>query len=622
MTIDTKKDIKKVINRTFLNKDHDAFRADLLQFARTFFSDRIKDFSEASLGGMLLEFASYVGDTMSFYLDHQFNELDAEFAVETRNIERHLQNADVKIIGASPAAVAVAWAIEVPANPDTFEPEPFSLPIILEGSVLEADNGTLFQLTEDLDFSSRFRDGTLKAKKVVGSQNSSGQPTSLILTMGGPGNSPAAPDGICLSGFRAEENFTIQNSYVPFREITLGNEDVTQILSVRDSDGNQYYEVDSLSQDTVFKSIPNLDEDNEFVSENLEVVPAPFRFTQRMDFDTRLATIRFGGGNAATLNDDIIPDPSQLALPLFGKKTFSRFSLDPNRLLGTQTLGVAPQNTTITVIYLYGGGLSHNVASRTINTISTLLMSFPGSPPASVASSVRASLSVTNTSQAIGGENPPTLNELRNQIPAARNSQSRIVTKPDLLARIYTLPSNFGRVFRAGIRSNPNNPLSSQLFLISRDADKKLIITPDTVKLNLRKFLNEFRLISDAIDILDARIVNLGLEFRVTTEPEATKNIVIQDIIARLRRYFNIENFQIDQPIRIDDIQNIIFNSPGVVSVVDVKIKNINGTVMDRVYSNTKFDINANIRKKLLIGPPGSIFEMRYPNFDIIGSAT
>ena len=621
MALNSKREVKKVINRSFLNKDFDALRSDLLQYARSFFPDRIQDFSEPSVGGMFLDFAAFVGDTNSFYLDHQFNELDPEKAVESINIERHLRTAGVPITGASPAVVAVSWAIEVPVDPGTSNPQESLLPVILEGSIVESDSGIAFELTEDLDFSARDNAGDYKAKKTIGQRDSAGNPLTLIMTMGGPGLSPRAPEGFCISGLRAVDSFTVPNVHQSFREFTLGNEDVTQVISVVDSDDNPYYEVASLAHDTVFQGVTNVDEDNEFVEENLEIIPAPYRYTAEVDFDTKLTTIRFGAGDATTLNDDIIPDPSELALPLYGKRQFTRFALDPGQLLGTQTLGVAPRNTTLTITYRHGGGLSHNVVARSVNTVTTLRMVFPGNPTPTQAASIRASTSVTNIEPARGGEDAPTLDELRTRIPAARNAQARIVSKPDLLARIYTLPSNFGRVFRAGIRSNPRNPLASQLFIISRDIDKKLVVSPDTLKKNLRSFLNEFRLISDAVDILDAQVVDIGLEFKVATEPEATKNVIIQDIISRLKKYFAIENFQIDQPISLDDVNNIIYNSPGVVSVVDIKFKNVNGTVMDREYSDVKFDVNSNIRKRLLIGPPGSIFEMRYPDFDIVGSA-
>jgi len=210
---------------------------------------------------------------------------------------------------------------------------------------------------------------------------------------------------------------------------------------------------------------------------------------------------------------------------------------------------------------------------------------------------------------------------LRSRIPAAKNAQSRIVTKSDLLARVYTMPSNFGRVFRAGIRTSPSNPLAAQLFIISRDIEQRLVISPDSLKKNLRVFLNEFRMISDAIDILDAQVLNIGVEFKVVTEQQAIKNIIIQDIITRLQSFFDIKNFQIDQPIPIDDVRNIIFNSPGVVSVLETRFRNLSGKQNEREYSGTAFDVNSNIRKNLIIGPPGSIFEMKYPKFDIVGSA-
>lgn len=623
MANNSKQDIKNVIARSFLNKDRNAFKATLLQHARIFFSDRIKDFSEASLGGLLLDFPAEIGDHMSFYLDHQFTELDPELAVESQNIQRHLLRAGVPITGASPAVVAISWAIEVPAEliGSTYVPQASALPVILQGSVVESDDGILFELTEDLDFSSTFSDGTLKANVTIGRTNSAGNPTTFILVMGGPGNAPEAPEGTCISGFRTTETFSIPNAFVPFREITLGQDNVTQLISVSDTDGNVYHEVESLAQDTVFKGIPNVNSDNELVNENLEIIPAPYRFSKTMDFDTKLTTLRFGSGNASTLMDDIIPDPSDLALPLYGNSTFSRYTLDPGRLLGTQTLGVAPINTTITVEYRYGGGLRHNASSKTINSLSTLKMSFPGNISTSLAQQIRASVSIRNVKAAGGGEDALSLDELRGKITSARNSQGRIVTTADLLARVYTMPSNFGRVFRAGVRSNPRNPLATQLFIISRDADSKLIVSPDSLKKNLRLFLNEFRMISDAIDILDAGVINISVEFKIATEPNAVKNIVIQDILVRLRKFFEIKNFQIDQPIKLDDIHNIIYNNPGVAAVIDLRVKNINGSIVERQYSDIKYDIASNTRKRLLIPAPGSIFEVRYPEFDIIGSA-
>lgn len=619
-----KQDVRNVLARSYLNKDRNAFKALLLRHAKTFFSDRIQDFSESSLGGLLLDLPAEIGDHMSFYLDHQFTELDAELAVEPQNIQRHLRRAGVPITGASPAVVAVSWAIEVPAElqGSTYVPQTTALPVVLQGSIVESDDGILFELTEDLDFSSTFDDGTLKARVTVGDVASDGSPSTFILVLGGLGNFPASPDGTCISGFRSTESFVVPNTYQAFRELVLAQENVTDVVSVTDADGNIYYEVDSLAQDTVFRGTTNTSDDVDLVQQALEIIPAPYRFVKLTDFDTKLTTIRFGSGNATTLVDDIIPDPSDLALPLYGKQSFTRFSLDPGKLLATQTLGISPIGTTITVDYRYGGGLRHNVGADAIRTINTLKMIFPGNISSSLASQIRASVSIKNEASASGGEDPLTLDELRAKIPAARNAQNRIVTTSDLLARVYTMPSNFGRVFRAGVRSNPRNPLATQLFIISRDANSHLVTSPDTLKKNLRVFLNEFRMISDAIDILDAGVINIAIDFKIAVEPTAVKNIVLQDIITRLKRYFDIRNFQIDQPIKIDDVHNIIYNSPGVASVIELKFKNVSGSIVDRQYSNINYDVSSNTRKRLLIpNPGGSIFEVRYPDFDIVGSA-
>ena len=613
MVANSKKEIRNVFNRSFLNKDFDSLRAELLLNAQQFFPDRIKDFSEASVGGMFLDFAAFVGDTNSFYLDHQFNELDPETAVESKNILRQIRAAGVPITGASPAVVSVSFTIQAPAVQvgTSYVPQESALPVILEGTILEANNGTRFELIEDLDFNGKNRDGTLKTEQRVGTSNADGSPATFLLRL----------DGDCLSGTRSIERIIIPNAFVPFRTMSLANENITQIIDVRDSDDNVYHEVDFLSQDTVFSGILNLDDDDDLVRENLEIIPAPYRYITSTDFDTKLVTLQFGPGDARTLNDDIIPDPSDLALPLYGKKTFTRFTIDPGQLLNTDTLGVAPVNTTLAITYRHGGGLSHNVVSRTIRNIVTLLMRFTGNPSSAVASAVRASASATNAAAAAGGESAPTLDELRTRAFASRNAQSRIVTKQDLLARVYTMPSNFGRVFRAGVRSNPINPLATQLFIISRNASSQLVTSPDNLKKNLRLFLNEFRMISDAIDILDAQVVNIGVEFKIATEPEANRNIVIQDVISRLQRFFDISNFQIDQPINLSDLENIIFNNPGVVSVIDVRVLNLHGNVLEREYSNALFDVTRSTKKGLVIGPPGSIFEVRFPEFDIIGTA-
>lgn len=613
MSINVQKRLKKEKDRTYLAKDFVALREDLLQYARTYFPDKIQDFSEASLGGLLLDMAAYVGDTMSFYLDHQFNELDPSTAVETSNVIRHLISAGVELVGAAPSSVVVKFYIESPAvlANGKYVPKFSSLPVILEGTSLTSNSGISFNLVQDLDFSEKDDQGVFKADIIIGETGATGSPTTFIVVK----------EGLCVSGDEIEETYSISNTHKPFREITLANEDVSDILSVTDTQGNTYYEVESLSQDTVFKGVMSQNLEKDLVPMNLEIIPVPRRFVPRHDVRSRLTTLRFGAGDATTLDDDIIPDPSELSLPLFGKKTFKRFSIDPNSLLKTHTLGISPMGTTLTINYRYGGGLSHNVPAESIRFVNRLSMEFRNKPSIADANFVRGSVDVKNVDVARGGDNAPTIEALRAQIPSARQMQSRIVTKQDLLARVYTMPQKFGRVFRAGIRPNPFNPMSTQLFVISRDAAGNLAVSPDALKENLETYINEFRLISDAIDILDAQVVNFGIKFSVLCMPNANKRSVVQKIIQRLKKIMNIKFFQIDQPIVRDDITNVIINTQGVISLLDLSIFPITGVVTDRKYSNNGFDFTLASRRGMIIGPAGTIFELKHPAHDIIGSA-
>jgi len=351
--------LKSVRQRRYLNKDFNAFKQDMLAYARQHFPDKIQDFSEAALGGLFMELCAGIGDNLSFYLDHQFSELFSDTAIEDDNLEHQIRDAGVLIVGASPAVVAESFLIEVPAAQvgSNFVPNPAAIPTIQEGSVVTSRNGTEFTLTEDVDFSLVKANGDYKANVIANQVRSDGAPLSFIMKA----------DGIAISGKLTTETFGIPSTFVPFREISLRNADVTELILVNDTVGNIYYEVDSLTEDTVFRRVANLNEDNEIVKEVLEIIPAPYRFTKSTNPSTRITTLRFGGGSADTLDDDIIPDPSEFALPLFGKKTFTTFSLNPNRLLSTRTLGVAATNVTLSVSYRYGGGLQHNAEASSIS---------------------------------------------------------------------------------------------------------------------------------------------------------------------------------------------------------------------------------------------------------------
>lgn len=613
-SINIKKSLTQKKERSYLNRDFDSFRAELLRYSTSYYPDKIQDYSDGSFGGMFNDLTAYVGDVMSFYLDHQFNELNLETAVEQQNVERQIRLAGVKITGAASALCEVDFFVRVESElvDGVYRPKIEYLPTVKSKTKLQANNGTIFELREDLNFSEVDSAGNLTAAVSIASSNTAGNPTFYSLRK----------TGICSSGETVQETVVIPNTFVPFRTVTLSRNNVSEILGVIDTDLNEYYEVSSLSNDVVFKRTANTSIDAIDVPDNLLVVPAPYRFITRTTLNTAITTLVFGSGRSDTFDDDILPDPSEVALPLYGdKKTFTKVAIDPNSLLSTTSLGVSPVNTTLTITYRAGGGLNNNVAPRSIKTITSLLTKFNQNVPPIKAAQIRSTLEVNNQSAAAGGEDIPTIDELRSIALNFRNAQSRIVTKSDLIARAYSMPPNFGRVYRLGVRSNPVNPLATQLFVVSRDASGFLTISPDSLKRNIAKFLNQFRLTSDAIDILDSQIVNYQFNYTVVMENSIDKTLGISNLNTKISNYLATKNFQIDQPIVISDIVNIILNHNGVVSLEKYRFENVINKISDRQYSTIAYNIKGNTSRGIITPPPGGIFELKYPDFDIIGNA-
>lgn len=610
-----KKDLRLKRQRNYLAKDFDSFRNEFLRYARAYFPDKIQDFSEASVGGMLLDLVAFVGDSTSFYLDHQFNELGLDTAVERRNVERLIRLAGVKIKGASPAFCNISFTLTVDSEltSDGYAPMSSQLPILKPGTKVNSNVGVSFILRNDLDFSEKNESGKYLYTSTIDTSDANGNPLTYKITR----------TGLCESGQVAEEKFSFGSDITPFKTITLSNSNVNEILIVKDSEGNEYFEVDDLSQDTVFKEVENYGTDSSSVESAIAVVPAPYRFSTRVEADSGVTTLVFGSGFSETLDNDILPDPSEVSLPLYGdKKVFSKISIDPGSLIGSKSLGINPINTTIRVRYKYGGGISNNIAANSVRQVTNLVTKFSAGLSPSKISTIRSSISVDNPSAAQGGENAPTLEALRTVALSVRNSQNRVVTKDDLIARIFLMPTNFGRAFRVGIQPNPINPLSSIIYVINRDQDGKLVQSPDTLKRNLSTYINEFRVVSDSFDILDAKIVNIGFNYSVVIDDREDKEGILIKINNSIIEYLKTENMNIDGGILISDIINIILNQDGVISLDQYEFTSLTGTIDDRTYSSFSIKTKNSIRRGVLSPPVGGIFEVKYPDSDIVGSAT
>lgn len=605
------KEVNKLKEISYTNKDFKSLRQEIQNYALRHFSNEIIDFSDASLGGLLLDMNAYVGDVLMYYLDHQFNENSLEKAIEKTNLERLIREAGLEVPSAAPAYANVDLTIVVPAElvNGVYRPKTISLPTIKKNSVFSTPGGVEFTLLEDVDFSELDKNNNLVASTSIG-RLSGANPVNFILRR-----------NATVSSSKIEtENIVISNKLIPFRTLTLSKENVNEIISVYDSNGDEYYEVDTLSQDTVFKIYENTKYDFEDVPSRLEIFHAPKRFVTSRSSQTGKTTLRFGSGDENAYDEDVIPDPSEHAIKLFGdRKSFTSIAIDPNSFLTTQTLGISPVDTTLSITYRHGGGLSHNVGAGQINAVKTLITTFVTSTPVSDEVSVRSSLRVFNPETARGGEDEATVEEMRNVALFNRSSQNRIVTREDLLARVYSMPVNFGRVYRASITDNPRNPRGSQLHVISRNAQGKLTTSPDTLKQNMSKYLNKFRIVSDSIDILDAIIVNIGVDYSVTIQKGYRSESVIGAVNSKISEYFNIRNQQINKPIVIGEIENLILNVPGVVNIIKFSINNKVGLENGNSYSGNAFSIKQNLDRGLIFPPPGGIFELKYQNEDIVG---
>ncbi len=609
------KNIKKEINTkkdiSYSSRDFNSLRNDLKRFVSTYYSDVILDTTDASLAGMLIDVAAYVGDVTSYYLDHQFNENSLEKAVETRNIERLIREAGLEIPGKAPASGFLDITLVIPAARVRGEilPDAGKMPVVKANSIFKSIQGVSFYLTDDLDFGETDTAGNFLAEYVI-NRSASGVPLDFLVTR----------QGFVISSNIGTQEFNIDNVFQPFRTITISDPDVNEIVRVVDSDGDDYFEVASLTQSTVFKRMKNTRADSHLSDERISVIHAPKRFVVSRTTTSGKTSLTFGSGREDVFDEDVIPDPSEHAIRLYGdKKSLDKITIDPNSFLGTQTLGISPRNTTLTVTYRAGGGLNHNTPTNQVKNISTLITTFPAGVGTTAASLVRASATCNNKKQLLGGDEVPDIESLRQIALLNRNSQNRIVSREDLIARVYSLPVNFGRVFRASVRDNPNNPQAAQLFVLSRDKNRQLILAPDSLKQSLSRYLSKFRIVSDAIDILDASIINIGVNYTVTIRQDAIPAVVTSAVNKRLESYFNVENFQIDQPIKMGEVENLILNTADVEAITNLNFVNKRGTEGNNVYSNFSYNPSRNIDRGYLFPPTGGIFEVKYVKDDIIG---
>ena len=596
----------KVVNKTF-----DDFRNELLRYANTNFSDQIKDFSEASMVGLFLDFAASVGESMAFYLEQQFDELNYETSINTNNIQRHLRQAGIVSNSPTPSVANVTFFIEVLSKNNTMEPDELSVPVIQKETVLSTNNEISFILQEDINFMDN-------PEISVGDIDSDGLIQTLILTK----------DAICISGEISNESVSFEeddnNLFISYN---LSNPDVTSIISVIDQDLNYYYEVESLSQDTVYTSVEN--SNNNF----FQLKYAAHRFIKEENLQSGITSIRFGNGKSQNLKDDILTNPEDITLPLKNRGYDSSYSLDPRKLLKTNTLGVSPQGKTLNIKYKHGGGLNHNVSEDSIVIIDRLIINFPkmtafDSTTEDTRTLVTESVSVTNKEKSVGGSNRLTLTELVQHIPSYKKMQNRVINHEDLISRIYTMPSNFGRINKAVVLDNPYSNISKNLYIICKDINNHYTYASDQIKLNLKKYINNFRLIGDSYNIIDSPIYNFGVDIVIKVKSGFDSENVLNTVLFKILDNMRFDALQIGQAINVNEIIEICLSVDGVASIIsdqkDIIVnKNSNNNFYSEEdeesieYSNNKLSIYNHYENGLIFPKTGGIFELKYEDFDI-----
>jgi len=606
----TKRDIK------YINRDFSDFRQRLIEYTKAYFPDTYNDFSPSSPGMMFIEQAAYVGDVLSFYLDNQVQENFIQYTQQTNNIYELAYMFGYKPKTTTAAQVSIDFYQQLPAKTVSGSVIPdYDYALTLgENTLVTSANGNSFLIQDKVDFSvSSSQDPTEVSIYQVASN------VTQYFLLKKSRNS--------ISATISSQTFTF-NEPQQFTTINLTGANIIKVLDIIDADGNKWYEVDHLGQEMVLDSVkntnindPNLNGDTPYL---LRLKKVQRRFATRFTSNSNLQ-IQFGAGTSADTDEEITPNPNNVGLGLPFEKDKLTTAYSPTNFLYTGTYGIAPSNTTLTVRYLTGGGVSSNIAANTLTKVNPSNTKFitPNLNPVT-ATYIFNSLSANNPAAASGGKAGDTLEEIRQNTLMLIASQQRSVTADDYLIRALSMPSDYGAISKAFIEQPKltDNQVSTietlNLYALSQNANGQLDYASDTLKNNLRTYLSQYRMIGDNVEIRDAFIINIGVDFEIIVLPEYNNSEVLLACITSLQNYFNIDNWQINQPIMLRDLYIMLDKIKGVQTVKTINIANKAGITLG--YSEYAYDI-AGATQNSVIYPSldPSIFEIRYPNLDIKG---
>lgn len=622
MRKNTSKDIK------YLGRDFDSLKQGLVEFAKIYYPNTYNDFNEASPGMMFIEMSAYVGDVLNYYIDSQLKESMLVHATERRNILSIAAAMGYKPKLSCPSLVDIDVYQLFPvsgsgsnAKPDT----KYSLKINPGLRTRSNVGGTEFIVQNKIDFSIN----TLQDPLVLS-----------VYSIDGNGSPNYYLGKKTVRAISAQTQIkTVEvGAATRYYKCLVEAANLIAIDSIVDSNGNTYHEVPYLAQDTIFQKVENTafnDPDAAVYSEDtpylLKLVRVPRRFITRVV--DRGIEIQFGAGISSSPDEELLATPENIGLSLPTGKEDIDFSIDPAAPVITGAYGVAPSNTILTVTYLTGGGISSNVPAGTITEIIGSDLSATTLPTSNTAlnTTIVNSLAINNPAGASGGRSAETLHDIRENALAQITTQNRAVTKEDYIIRAYAMPNVFGSVAKVFITPDEQsnigssevndtvaNPLAMNMYMLGYDNNKTLTNVNIAVKENLKTYLSQYRMLTDSINFRDAYIINIGVEFDVIASPIYNSNEVLLNCVEAVKRFFDIDMLQINQPIIYSDLYKELIGVAGVQSVSNTTIKNLNNELLG--YSNILYDIEEATKNGVIypsLDP--AIFEIRYPNVDIKG---
>lgn len=591
----------------YTSRDFDSIKSDLFSYAARYYSNSFKDFSKASFTTLMIDTVAYVGDIMSFYLDYQVSEMFLDSTTEFENIVRIGEQYGYKYNFSPVSQGIVDFYILVPAIASGEGPDPLYLPILSRGAKVSSTGGVVFTLVEDIDF------GGINTEYVVARLNDS--------AVGGADVFAVKASGRIVSGVENVVELDV-GPFTRFQTLEVPDTDITEILSVEDEEGNEYYEVEYLSQNVVYKSMPNYGEGKEEAPNILVPKIVPRRFiVQKTSFSTELV---FGYGSEDELKTNIIDDPKNVVLDFYGRDYITDKSFDPARIVETDKFGIAPTDTSLTVRYRSNSSEFVNAESNSVNSVNGSVMRFDidgtlGTLNPSITKFVRSSLECNNPESILGDVSFPTIEEIRMRIMNKYAAQNRAVTSEDYRALIYSMPDAFGAVKKCNVAKNYDDLRRTiDIFILSENSDGNLTSSNNALKNNIKTWLSGYKMVNDSLTLMDGKVVNFGIDFILISEDNYNKYEILNSAKNRLIDEFSTRTMEMGEPLYITKVYDALRRVDGVLDVVNVRISQVTGTD----YSGTNFNLDQNTSSdgRYIVAPINVAFELKNPAQNITGT--